>query len=90
MLTVLHSQNCHEFNQSIQFLIKAEKAENFPLIDSSEQIELDPDGRVDIEAVTSENEHEFLDKFGCVIFEALDFGNGEDEEPDLPEELGND
>ena len=33
------------------------------------------------------NEVDFLDKFGCVIFEALDYGNGDDDEPDLPDEL---
>ena len=37
----------------------------------------------------STSEIDFLDAFGKVIFDALDYGYGEDDEPDLPEELEN-
>lgn len=60
----------------------------FPLIESTDQIELESDGHVSIQRIqTTSSESEFLDKFGCVIFDALDYGNGEEDEPDLPDEL---
>jgi len=83
-----------KFDQSwaIVYMYLAQSSENdesFPLIENCAQIELESDGHVSIASCVREttSEVEFLDKFGCVIFDALDYGNGEEDEPDLPDEL---
>merc|ERR1711892_496483 len=76
-----------KFDQSwaIVYMYLAQSSENdesFPLIENCAQIELESDGHVSIASCVREttSEVEFLDKFGCVIFDALDYGNGEDDQ----------
>jgi len=67
-----------------------ERDDEFSHVKSLNDIWLDSDGCIHFfsdEILTSEAD--FLDAFGKVIFDALDFGYGDDDEPDLPEDLEN-
>ena len=76
------------------FLIKhlslVEDNASFPLITSFSEVLLNSEGVVSLVAPQeSTSEAEFLSGLGEVVFNALDYGNGDDDDLELPDELEN-
>jgi len=63
---------------------------SFPLITSFSEVLLNSEGVVSLVAPhESTSEAEFLSGLGEVVFNALDYGNGDDDDLELPDELEN-
>ena len=79
-----------EYLYLFKYLSKVEKDDEFCNVKSLNDIWLDSEGCIQFFSdEKSTSEAEFLDAFGKVIFDALDYGYGDDDEPDLPEDLEN-
>ena len=75
---------------SIQHLSLVEDNASFPLISSFSEVLLNSEGVVSLVAPQeSTSEAEFLSGLGEVVFNALDYGNGDDDDLELPDELEN-
>ncbi|CAG5099634.1 Oidioi.mRNA.OKI2018_I69.XSR.g16611.t1.cds [Oikopleura dioica] len=61
----------------------------WPMFNNLSEVSVHPDGAIssshDLKRTSSETD--FLEAFGRLIYNALDYGYGEDDEPDLPEDL---
>ena len=74
----------------IQHLSLVEDNASFPLITSFSEVLLNSEGVVSLVAPQeSTSEAEFLSGLGEVVFNALDYGNGDDDDLELPDELEN-
>lgn len=71
------------------YLTQVQNDPLWPVFDNLSEITVHPDGSIssshDLKRTTTETD--FLEAFGRLIYNALDFGYKEDEEPELPEDL---
>ena len=74
----------------IKHLSLVEDNASFPLITSFSEVLLNSEGVVSLVSPhESTSEAEFLSGLGEVVFNALDYGNGDDDDLELPDELEN-